>query len=162
MSDGVKIPLRDRKGSARAFVVVDAADVDWVNQWKWSLSVDGYAKRCGRVDGRARTILLHRELLGLPRVYDGRKGDHIDRDHLNCRRANLRAVPGPANGQNRSNTRGSSSPHRGVSWDSESRKWKAQLQLNGKNINLGRFDDESRAAEVVRAGRLRLMPYAVD
>lgn len=162
MNDVVRIPLRSRGGFIRDHVVVDANDAKWANQWRWSLSGDGYAKRTATVDGKQRTVLLHREILGLPRATDGREGDHIDRNRLNCRRSNLRVLPEGANDQNRASNRRATSSYRGVSLETCSGKWKAQVQVNGKTISLGRFSDEHAAAEAARAGRLRLMSYAID
>ena len=156
------IPLRARDGSIRAYAIVDAADADWVNQWHWCLD-NGYARRSQKADGRNQAILLHRELLGLT-PFDNREGDHLDLDRLNNRRSNLRVLPydGRPNTQNKRSYRGSTSAHRGVSWSTRYGQWVAQIQINGKGQFLGRFDDELEAAEVARAARARLMPYATD
>ena len=39
----VLIPLRARDGGVRAFAIVDAADADFVDQWRWRLNANGYA-----------------------------------------------------------------------------------------------------------------------
>jgi hypothetical protein len=41
---------------------------------------------------------------------------------------------------------GSKSRYKGVSWQSKSNKWKAQIQIDGKGTHLGCFDDEEEAA----------------
>jgi hypothetical protein len=157
----VGIPLFGLGGSVRAYAVVDAADAALANQWHWSLN-GGYAtRRLSRENGE-RLVRLHREILGLPRIYDGREGDHIDRDRLNCRRSNLRVIPKPANAQNRPSQRGSSSPYRGVSWNQRDGRWQARVESNGKMHSLGYFDDEQAAAEAARTARARFQPYATD
>ena len=154
------IPLRARDGSVRAYALIDVADAEWVNQWRWSLGADGYAYRSRR-EGRAKhTIRLHRAILGLTRG-DGQEGDHIDRDRLNCRRTNLRKLPGKGNRQNVSSTIGSSSKYRGVYFDKDSRKWRAYVQVEGRQRYFGRFNDEEAAAEAARLARIRLLPYSV-
>ena len=49
---------------------VDDADHDWLVRWKWSYlntRGGGYARRTVRlVDGRQRTILMHRVILNAP------------------------------------------------------------------------------------------------
>ena len=161
-NDTARIPLYTKHGTIRAYATVDAADAAWANQWVWKLSTnDGYAWRSEKIDGKFVTISLHRALLGL-RQGDGIEGDHIDRDRLNNRRSNLRALPKGANGQNRQSLPGSTSKYRGVCWDKRSRRWKAAVHFQGKVMNLGYFDSEEDAAAAARSVRLRLMPYAVD
>lgn len=163
LNDGAaSIPLRTRDGSARAYVFIDAADAVWASRWRWSLDGRGYASRGQRIGGRNRSIKLHRELLGLPRIFDGREGDHIDRDILNCRRSNLRAISRAGNHQNVRARSGTASTYRGVTWDRRARKWKASVTANGKHTHLGLFTDEHAAGVAAKAARAHLMPYATD
>jgi hypothetical protein len=163
LPDGTaRIPLRARDGSVRAYAVVDAADVAFANQWTWRLDGDGYAKRGERTGAVYEHIFLHRELLGLPRVHDGREGDHIDRDRLNDRRGNLRVVARAVQVQNQSGHRGASSRHRGVTWDKSRSKWQANVKSDGRLIHLGRFVTEEEAAQAAQVARRRLLPFAVD
>ena len=76
------IPLRDRHGRTRAVAIVDPERVDELRQHRWSLALTGHAVRNERAAGRAKTILMHRQLLGLeaggpPRV-EHRNGDPLD------------------------------------------------------------------------------------
>ena len=157
----VLIPLHARDGSVRAYAVVDAADAEWANRWRWSLIANRYAGRAVMVDGHSRPVYLHRELLGLTHG-DGREVDHIDRDYLNDRRGNLRAIPKRGNRQNRSSLCGSSSVHRGVSFHKSTGKWQSRIKVDGKETYLGLFDTELEASEAARRARLQAMPYAVD
>lgn len=157
----VQIPLYAPDGTVAAYTFVDSADADWVSRWRWGLDGWGYAYRSESTVRGSRVIRLHRELLGL-KPGDRRITDHIDRDKLNNRRANLRAIPKGMNGQNLPSFRGSTSQFRGVSWDANRRKWLACARLGGKTVNLGRHLTETDAAEAARAARLREMPYAVD
>jgi hypothetical protein len=158
----VLIPLRRRDGSVRAYAVVDAADADWVNQWRWSLNYNGYAVRTDRSEGRQRTIRLQRALLGLSE-HDTHEADHIDRDRLNNRRRNLRALPAvSANRQNQSSHKGSTSQYRGVSWNARLGKWAAHVRIEGRSTYLGAFEREIDAAEAARKARHEHMPHAVD
>lgn len=158
--DTVRIPLRARDGSVRAYAIVDAADADWVNQWRWSLN-EGYAARCEYIGRKVRHVYLHRELLGLARG-DGLKGDHRDRDKLNCRRSNLRVSTHRGNMQNTSSRMGTSSRYRGVHWSKAHQRWQAQVGVDGKSTYLGLFDSEEEAANAAKAARLKLLPFAID
>jgi hypothetical protein len=160
--DTARIPLRARDGSIRAYALVDAADADFVNQWTWCLSRDGYATRNlhqGEVGGTQ--IRLHRVLLGLE-YGDPRKGDHKDLDRLNNRRSNLRIVTQKANSQNRGGHPNSTSDHRGVGWDRSRGKWMAYLKIDRRFVNLGRFDSEIEAAGMALTGRLEYMEGALS
>ena len=42
--------------------------------------------------------------------------------------------------------RGGTSRFKGVSWNKSKSKWQAQIQIDGKKIYLGMFDDEEEAA----------------
>jgi hypothetical protein len=160
--DTVRIPLRARDGSVRAYALVDAADADWVNQWRWSLSSKGYVCRGTRTraEGRQHVIRLHRELLGLPRVDDGRVGDHINRNKLDNRRSNLRILPKTGNPQNVPSYRGSYSPHRGVTFHDG--KWRARVQVGRKSVFVGHFDTEDAAAEAAQRARAQYLPWSTD
>lgn len=159
--DGVLIPLRARDGSIRAYAIVDAADAEWVNRWRWSLST-GYAVRNATIAPGQHFILgMHREILGL-----GQGGeievDHINRDRLDNRRANLRAIPKAGNRQNVAGRPDASSRFRGVSWRPTLGKWVAYTHVAGKYRHLGSFADEHEAAVAARAARRALMAYTVE
>ena len=158
------VPLRtvgqDEIGS---YAVIDAADAEWVGRWNWHLTTNGYAARSTHVDGKSRTIRLHRALLGLgPISKDPRHIDHIDRDRLNCQRANLRVATKLENAQNLPSYDGAASRHRGVSWDRRAGKWKARIKINGKERFIGHFDSEEAAGAAARSARQEAMPYAAD
>lgn len=161
--DTVRIPLRARDGSVRAYALVDAADADFVNQWRWCLDGVGYAVRarnigCGK---STRKFRLHRELLGLTDV-KAIDIDHISGDRLDNRRSNLRVLPKGGNAQNRPSNRDTTSQYRGVSWRSKNKKWCAQIKVRGKVTHLGLFVSEEEAAEVALAARRLHMPFATD
>ena len=155
------IPLHARDGSIRAYATIDADNAEWVSQWRWSLDSDGYAVRSTYTAGRRGSVKLHRALLGLING-DGFEGDHIDRDRLNNRLSNLRVTIRPENGQNLSSFKGSTSRYRGVSWAKHCGKWRAGVRTGKTALALGYFDTEEEAADVARAARASLMPYAMD
>lgn len=156
-ADGVvEIPLYGHHARLRGILLIDEADQAWVTQWRWSF-VSGYAQR---KDGRT-LIRLHRALMGCT-PDDGVEVDHINRNRLDNRRANLRIVSHHGNQQNLPSQRGSTSQYRGVSWFPRTRKWAAAVTVNGKHHHLGYFLNEADAAEAARTARARLMPHAVD
>lgn len=63
--------------------------------------------------------------------------DHINRDKLDNKIENLRAITQAENTFN--------SNAKGYSWDKEKKKWCARIRVNNKQIFLGRFDNEDDA-----------------
>lgn len=157
--DTVRIPLRAHDGTVRAYTLVDAADAEWVNQWRWYLNGRGYATRHIPIQGRSGSLPLHRALLRLT-YGDGRACDHINRDRLDNRRSNLRAASPRENGQNKPSVSGSSSRYRGVTWNKDRQKWQAEVKTLGKHHYLGLFLDEDEAGRVAQDARRRLLPFA--
>jgi hypothetical protein len=78
-----------------AHAIVDDEDYEWLSQYKWHLSSDGYAKTCINDE----TIYMHRFILNPPK---GMWSDHINRNRLDNHRHNLRVVTPRENAQNKS------------------------------------------------------------
>lgn len=71
--------------------------------------------------------------------------DHINGDKADNRIANLRLATNAENHANRGAQRNSTSGVKGVYWFKPQRKWKAQIQVNGKAIVIGYFVEKSDA-----------------
>lgn len=146
---GIAIELRRRDGRVIAYARVDASDFSWLSRWTWRLSSEGYAVRSETIDGKKRTIYMHREICNpLP----GLVVDHINRDKLDNRRHNLRAVTVGVNNRN-SRERARASRFRGVYWHGQAKKWYAQISENGRNRHLGIYESEEEAANAYRKHR---------
>ena len=81
--------------------IVSEEDFAFLVQWRWTLKVSSwkygrkvYARRCIRLDGAKKTIMLHdvilTELMGEPRPSEHHTADHINGDSLDNTRKNLR------------------------------------------------------------------------
>lgn len=124
--------------------LIDEEDVERLSLLRWTSQP--MAKQIGRWyaasyrDGRK--VYMHREILGVPKHL---QVDHINRDGLDNRRANLRAA---SQSQNSANTksRDTFSGYRGVYWSRN--KFVSQVYSDGRTIRLGRFDDPVEAAKV--------------
>ena len=157
----IRIPLRRRNGTIRAYALVDRED-EWITAWRWYLT-KGYAGRIEKQPGPERpplkAIILHRQLLGLI-TGDGKEVDHINGDPLDNRRANLRVLAAGQNQQNTVQPQRGSSKYRGVRWMPRQKRWYASARINGKFHHLGSFKDEREAADAARAFRMAHMPFA--
>lgn len=84
---------------------------------------------------------------------------HLDIDHINLDRAdnrwsNLRLATRAQNSANTAPRSHNTSGVKCVRWVPERKKWVAQMRINGKQTNLGRFDTrEEAAAKVEEAAR---------
>jgi hypothetical protein len=156
-----RIPLCRCDGTIRTYVWVDAADYEWLMQWRWCLT-SGYAVRKAMRSGERRTVYMHCEILGL-QFGDSRQGDHINLKRLDNRRQNLRVATRAEmdNGQNVP-SRGGSSKYRGVSWCKYHQKWQAYAKINYKKYHLGYYVDEEKANAVVVAFRAEHMHFSDD
>lgn len=132
--------------------LVDDADFDWLNQWKWTAcqmrSGLWYAGRNATVSpGKRKFLLMHRVISG---VDDEREVDHEDGDGLNNRRLNIRVCSQLQNSYNRKHNRNNSSGFKGVR-KARGNNWRSTIYVNQKQIHLGVFtsrEDAARAYDV--------------
>ena len=118
---------------------------------------DGY--RHIRVDGAM--YKLHR--LAWLYVYGRWPSAHID--HVNGirddnRLANLREADNAQNHQNKKRAQSNNaSGYLGVCWHSQNRKWRAQIQAEGKKVQLGYFDTPEEAHAAYLKAKAELHPF---
>lgn len=143
MSETREIPLSQGK-----VAIVDAADFDFLNQWKWSaILMRGshnhryYAVRTVCVAGKQTAIQMHRVLM---EATSGQYVDHRDNDGLNNRRRNLRLCTNQQNSLNHPGHHAGrrSSQFKGVYWQAPNKKWRARFR--GKHVGI--FASEQEAA----------------
>src|SRR6202035_1518813 len=82
--------------------------------------------------------------------------DHINRDPSDNRWSNLRDLATKSlNGANTGLRTDNTSGFNGVTWAARSRKWNAQIRVNGYLIHLGYFDNPVHAAVAYRQAALK-------
>lgn len=143
-------------GEIIAYALVDQADFDYLSQYRWTLSGDGYAVGSVTDANGKRTVQMHRLVLGLE-YGDPRQGDHINRQRLDNRRANLRATTALVNGKNKSSYATAASPFVGV----HPRKrggYIAYVTNEGVRTHLGAYAREEDAALVAAHARAMTRP----
>ena len=130
------------------FITLDAEDVDRVAQQKWwqTVRVNGdenfYTYR--NLAGIRQTISLGRFILNLECDYACFREPNIRRDY---RKANLliKTHSERQKGLKKKRT-ATTSKYKGVSFIRSRNKWYAQIEVNGRCINLGRYEAEKGAA----------------
>lgn len=130
------------------FAMVDDEDFDRVNQFKWQHAkarpnTVEYAVRTVNVDGKRKTQMMHRFILG----HTTESTDHIDGNGLNNQKENLRPATRTENGRNR-RIQKHSSEYKGVSFFKASKtpKWQARATNSGNDVHLGYFESPELAA----------------
>jgi hypothetical protein len=90
--DTIRIPL-GRSGHADAWATIDIEDYERVALFRWYRNKEGYPFIAYARGTDRKTTYLHAYVLGRENgTDDGLQVDHIDRDPLNARKANLRLV----------------------------------------------------------------------
>lgn len=122
--------------------IVDDEDYESLIKNKWfasrSRGGNAYAMRIVRVNNKRRQILMHREILGLPRVATNLYGDHVNRDPLDNRRCNLRIATKSQNTVNTGLRTDNKSGYKGV-YKVTGNRWRAMIRYNNNRISLGTF-----------------------
>lgn len=153
-----EIPLTKGK-----VAVVDAADYEFLSQWKWFFLNDTYAARTqyiGMEKGKPKriTIKMHQVLMD---AADGYEVDHINSNGIDNRRANLRVCTHKQNRWNSSSQKGSSSKYKGVSYQKATNYYKAYIIVHGVYKHLGCYLEEDDAARAYnRAAKAEHGEYA--
>ncbi len=148
-------PFRRIKLTRGYYALVDECDFERLNRHKWQVNVrNGRPRQAGRTERRnqkSRYLTMHRVIMNPPlRQCSGQAKlivDHINRNPLDNRRANLRLSTPQQNSWNRSCPRNSKgSKYTGVSLDRDGQKWRVRIVIDGESRFLGYYDDEKAAA----------------
>jgi len=72
--------------------------------------------------------------------------DHIDGDSLNNKIENLRLATRQQQKFNSTLHKNNTSGYKGIYWDKQAKRWRAQIDINNKTIHLGNFDTPEEAS----------------
>ena len=122
-------------------VMVDAADFEWLNKYRWRTT--GGTKGYVHTRIKRKTVYMHRLIMNPP---EGKVVDHKNGNVWDNRRCNLRDCTQAQNSMNSRARTGTSSIFKGVNWNKKARKWGAAIVFRGKAMRLGFYTDEAEAA----------------
>lgn len=143
-NEQMKIPLTFGK-----FAMVDKCDFDKLSQYKWYLSKVGYAARGETIDGKRKTIYMHRQILQTP---EDKEVDHINKNKLNNCRDNIRECSRRQNNANRKLK--SKTGFIGV--EKKGNKYRAYIKGVAKRISIGYFENLTDAAKAYNQEAIKL------
>lgn len=145
------------------FALVDDADFEWLNKFKWCVKDDKksgmkYAFRSqyvSKINGKIKNKIfyMHRIILDskAPRV------DHENRNGLDNQRHNIRGSTASQNAMNKKKpAHGITSQYKGVHFRKDSKKYRASIRINGKLKSLGSFQSELDAARAYDAAAKKM------
>lgn len=134
----IKIPLRNHARNIVDHALVDEADYDLVSGYTWCKGSNGYAQTGG---SHSKLQRMHVLIMGRE---SGKEVDHINRNKLDNRRANLRLVTRSVNNLNRKEGTG-------VFYLARIKRYWAYITRNGKRTNLGYYKTFKEALNARKA-----------
>lgn len=142
--------MKEIKLSQNKIAIVDNDNYERLNRFKWYANYDGYnwyARRKINIDGKQKTIYMHREVMNVPK---GVFIDHINGDSLDNRRENLRFCTNQQNQCNRDAQKNNKLGIKGIRLHEARKKFEARIKVNGKSIYLGYYTNLDDADSVYR------------
>jgi len=133
------------------FTMVDDEDYELLNQWSWRFRDNGHTKYVFRTinfNGKEYVFYMHRFLMQTPKFMEI---DHIDGNGLNNQKSNLRNCTHAENLRNSKTY--SKTGYKGVSYNGN--RMRSTIAINGKQINLGYFDDATEAAKAYNKAAIK-------
>ena len=132
----------------------DLEDYDKVKNYCWYKHHSGYIVTCiTDNDSEIRLyIQMHRLIMNCP---DNMDIDHIFHNTYDNRKEFLRIVTYSQNSINQGIQSNNTSGITGVGWYQRSEKWRVRIDIDGKQINLGYFDDFNEAVKVRKEAELK-------
>lgn len=132
--------------------IVDAADHEWLSQYKWYACSNGhqwYARRSTPYGD----IRMHRAIMNAPA---GMFVDHVDGNGLNNRRSNLRICTQAENVRYRNKPSTNSSGYKGVIKKKGCNRWEASIVKSQQRFYLGLYLSAEEAARAYDAAAIFL------
>lgn len=141
----------ETKKFGKQVVLVDAQDSWLLTQYRWYLwstkrhsGIYVVASESNKNPKQIHYKRLHQLIL---KADAGQIVDHVNGNPLDNRRKNLRITNSSGNNKNAGKRRNSKGKFKGVHYSTREKKFKAQVQCDGKKINLGTYLSEVEAAK---------------
>jgi len=126
----------------------DLEDYDKIKSYCWWKDIGGYIT----TKINKKLIRMHRLIMNCPKNMDV---DHIFHNTYDNRKEFLRIVTESQNNMNVSLKSNNTSGVTGVSWHTRDEKWIVQINIDGKQIHLGYFDDFNEAVRIRKDAEIK-------
>lgn len=127
--------------------IFDKEDYNKIKNICWFIKIDenGFKSVYGYYNKLGKCIFLHRFLYDLYEFDNEMIIDHINHDHMDNRKCNLRIANYVRNAQNRKKEIRNTSGVTGVCWRDREQAWMAYITVDYKQIILGYYIDKQDA-----------------
>lgn len=140
------IELKNIKKAIIGYAMVDDEDYEWLSEWSWYTSHDGYVIRCPK----HKTVYMHVEIAKKHEFWKkGFDTDHINLDKPDNRKCNLRMATKFQNRWNRKPQK-NSRHHPGVFFhkNRKNKPWEVEIMYNNKMYYLGYYKTLEEAIKI--------------
>ena len=143
--------MMEIKLRSRHVALIDDEDYDRISIYKWYYHTNGHAI----ANISKKSIAMHRLILDAPNDLEV---DHINHNRLDNRKKNLRLVSHSQNMSNILKCGNVSSKYKGVLLNrcSPTQNYQAKIMKNGKQIHLGTFNTQEKAALAYNKAAIKL------
>lgn len=145
--DYAEIVLYNKNCEEVARAIIDLDDIEKCKKYKWTLKSDS-----GYVCNLKNLNYIHRFIVNCP---EDMVVDHVNHNKLDNRKINLRICSQGENTFNHKMYKTNTSGYPGVSWHKKANKWRVRIQIKGKEINLGLFEDLDEAIKVRKEAEIK-------
>jgi len=121
---------RNKKYEINGEYIIDIEDIEKINNIRWRPDNKNYAHNNS---DKNNILYMHRIIMNCPK---DKEVDHINRNHYDNRKINLRIVNHSQNNINKSILINNTSGVTGVSWNKQHLKWRARININNKEKHL--------------------------
>jgi HNH endonuclease/AP2 domain len=118
--------------------LVDDEDFEWLNQWKWHVSLTTTGVPYAKTGSRSPHPYMHRAVMRVKQREI--EVDHIDGNTLNNCRTNLRFGTSQQNNFNVGPRGHNKTGYKGVRYDAKNKRYTSVIRINRKSIWLGSSD----------------------
>lgn len=136
-----------------AVAIIDVVDIERVAKHSWCLDRAGNRLDYAMTRINNRSVRLHRYISSPP---DGLHVDHVNGNGLDNRRENLRLCSHRENLRNQRPQEGTVSGFKGVTVNKGSRRWRAKIVIDDREVLIGTFNDAESAARAYDAAALEM------
>lgn len=128
----------------------DLDDYDLIKKYTWYLNGRGYLS--AHQPKTQKEIRMHRLITN---ASSDKQVDHINHNRLDNRKENLRLVSSSQNNMNKGRQSNNTSGITGVSYYKRQDVYEAQIQVNYKQIHLGRFKNKEDAIKARKEAEVK-------